>query len=807
MDGRPSCIAIAIACALASATGLAAAQDNSTSEDEAPRVSAAPAKQGLDEVVVTGRREERLTQEPVSVSVMQGEFMRQQHITDFQDLGTYLPNVRFDIGGGGQATSAGGMRPSIRGFSTSPRIQTMESPVGLAIDGVAYTRAEYFETAFFDIDRVEVLRGPQGTLFGKNTSVGLLSVATKKPSDTFKASFDGEVGEFGRQRAEIGLGGPLVPGVMNFRIAGLTDEGDGFMKNTLALTDPTAESEPGASKNRGARFQLAFPDLGGADLLLGFEHFDIQGEGIATEIRRVGANQAILFRQFDANADFEPGNWVNSMPGQYSKRVKIDNVRANVSYALAGGWGLQGVAGWTQLDSRRGGDIVPHPQGGWNTVFTEDVSSFSLEGLVTSPRFEGLFGLANVGRSSSLSASVFYQETENDPVSSSLTFAQQQILNLLGARTAPPPPMPPGSRTPLHPVEGDPGTETINRLINESSDAIGVLTQLHWSPMDRWTLTAGVRLSWEDKDTYLLQDVSDPAPFSLQTGTADMEANFSSSEFHSTPRFAVTYDWTDLTRFYVSRTKGFRAGGISSLLSNPDAANNLRFEPESIVSWEVGMRSTMPDQKLSLNVALFHMELTNFQLSTNVRVGLFNPPAVINVGEVRAQGLEADLTWRPSSWFSLISALGFNDTELVEFPFGPCAPDRPNIDGDSDSRCDLSGQPLPQAPKWTVSMTPRATAPITENLELFGSFTAQWTGSQYLDETLDPRSRQPSFYWFDASIGIGNPAQGWTLTLAGQNLSNESVATIVEGVGLTNDTFVQSVRPPRQFFAGFRYEF
>ena len=758
--------------------------------------------QELEEILVTAeRREDRLINEPTSISVVEGSFMRQQHISDFQELGNYVPNVRFDVGGGGLATSAAGMRPNIRGFSTSPRIQSMESPVGLAVNGVAYNRLEYFETAFFDVDRVQVLRGPQGIVFGKNTSVGLLSVTTNKPTDTSTGYVDFEVGELGRRRAEAAVGGPLTAGV-NFRIAGLTDERDGFMKNTTAETDPRASGTLGSHKRRGVRTQIEFPDLNGADLLVSYEHFDIRGEGLATELRRASDNVTALFRQFDANADVEPGNQVTSIAGDFSRRVVLDTFRADVTYDLAG-WGLQGVAGYSILDARRGGDIQPQPAGGWYTVFTEDTKDLTLEGLVTSPDF-GSF---------SITGGVFYQRSRTDPIASEINFAQRHIFDLLGS-VAPPapaelprPPYNPGAPAGPYPVCCD-GIEEIDRIVEQDNDAFAILAQVHWTPVDRLTITGGLRLSWEDKDARLVQINSNPAFLTELTGTLELDQNFSRSESHTSPRIALTYDWTDDVRIYASRTEGFRSGGFSSLLSNPEAADLLEFDDESISSWEAGARVNLPNQNLSLNVALFNMKLTDYQLNTQVQVGVFNPPAVVNVGKVRARGLEADVAWNPTDWLSVMGTLGFNDTDLVEFPAGPCARDRPNIDGDADSRCDLSGKRLPRSPKFALSLTPRVTFPLVNNgTELFGGFTLQWTDSQFLAETLDPRSREPSFFWLDVDIGIAHPTQGWTITLAAQNLTDESVATVVEEIGLTLDTYVQTVRPPRQVFVGVRWDF
>jgi outer membrane receptor protein involved in Fe transport len=347
--------------------------------------------------------------------------------------------------------------------------------------------------------------------------------------------------------------------------------------------------------------------------------------------------------------------------------------------------------------------------------------------------------------------------------------------------------------------------EEIDRFVFQKNDVFAILTQVNWSPADRWTITGGLRLSWEDKTARLVQINGVPAFFTELTGTLNLDESFERSESHASPRVAVTFDQSDDVSFYASYTEGYRSGGFSSLLSNPEASDLLEFEDETIEAWELGTRLFFPDQKLSLNLALFHMELTDYQLSTDVPVGIFNPPAVVNVGKVEAQGLEADISWNPTDSFSLVGALGYNDTELVDFPAGPCAPDRPNTDGDADSRCDLSGKPLPRAPKWTLTVTPRFTVPVG-NYEMFAGLTAEWTASQFLAETIDPRSEEPSFFWLNIDVGMmfGN---GWTATLTLLNVTDESVATVVEEIGLSHDTYVQTVRPPRQFFAGVRWEF
>src|SRR5262249_9039292 len=135
--------------------------------------------------------------------------------------------------------------------------------------------------------RVEVLRGPQGTLFGKNTTAGLLNVVTKKPTDEYSGDVDIDIGQLGTQRFEVAVGGPLIKSFLDFRVSALSDERDGLVRNTTVAVRPEANARMNDRDRDGVRFQLGLPDLFGANLVVGYEHVDFNFHGIGWEFEQV----------------------------------------------------------------------------------------------------------------------------------------------------------------------------------------------------------------------------------------------------------------------------------------------------------------------------------------------------------------------------------------------------------------------------------------------------------------------------------------------------------------------------------------
>ncbi|MGH7858156.1 MAG: TonB-dependent receptor plug domain-containing protein, partial [Candidatus Binatia bacterium] len=299
-----------------------------------PEASDAPRRALIEEIVVTAeRRERQLHDVPISMSVLDSDFMRKQGVTDLQDVARYVPNVRMDMAG----TQ---ILPRLRGFGTNTTVtRGFELPVGLVIDEVPYGRQDYFPSRLFDLDRVEVLRGPQGQLFGANTTVGLLNLTTKNPTVELTGFVDAELGELERRRVESGVGGPVVPGLLNFRIAGLWDEQEGHVRNTTASIAPLADELFGGRDRKAARVKLDLPDVFGAGLLLSYQRDTFDFGATPRELTHTRERFRDLVREFEPDADFVPLNYVGSQDHRGFLTADLDIFTAQGRYDL-GGWGL-----------------------------------------------------------------------------------------------------------------------------------------------------------------------------------------------------------------------------------------------------------------------------------------------------------------------------------------------------------------------------------------------------------------------------------------------------------------------------------
>lgn len=780
-------------------------------------VSEPESRRVIEEIIVTAqKRQETLHEVPISISVLDDEFLSQQSITDLQELAHHVPNVKIDTAGGFW------IQPRIRGFSTDPFNRGFEQAVGLVIDGVPYRRGEYFLGALLDLDRVEVLRGPQGTLFGKNTTVGLLNLATKKPTDELTGFINLEAGEFDRRRVEGALGGPLIKGLLNFRIAGLFDDRDGFVDNTTAALVPETFQKLGGRRQKGLRFKLDFPDLLGANLILGYERFEPESTGAGQELRLVPENLRPFFLQFDPDTDFEPENYVGSINARDAWSQSIDTFVANASYDL-GGWGLAAVAGWSMLETKgmNDGDISPLPI--ITIALAEKVPQTTFELRLTSPNLPGLFGLDRpfglaLGGSDFI-AGLFYQRGQLQPSRITARVNAAVLASWIAFQNNPDPATLPSTPRGLQLTENELGTEIYRAAFRQTSDAMAVYGQGNWHFADRWTFISGARFSYDRKKAGWVTDLDpDNAPFLVAAGAEEFTQNLTRSEFEFAPKLSMKYDWSDDITSFAGWAMAFRGGGFNNFTFSPDR-EVVEFDSETVTSWEVGTKMNLLDGAAQLDLGLFRMNLTDFQLVSEQSTIVADLPIVVNAGEARSQGVEADLRWLPATWLSVRGSLGFDDTQFLEFPDGDCEEGFEDTDGDGNPRCDLSGRSLSRAPKWTSTVTGNVTVPLASiagdrilafsstGIDLISGLTVEYQDTQYLRRTLDPRTRSPSFFKLNANIGFMHPGQGWSLGLTAQNLLDQFSANRVEGVTSGTGVFSQFVDPPRVLFGTFRWSF
>ena len=786
--------------------------------DAATEASKAPPGRVIEEIVVTAeRREERLHDVPVSMSALDNSFMRQQGVTDLQDVARYIPNVRFD-----QAGTI--IQPRIRGFSTNVVVNRgLELPVGIVVDEVPYSRADYFVSGLFDLDRVEVLRGPQGQLFGANTTVGLVNLTTKNPTDQYTGFVDGQLGELNSRRFEGGVGGPLplLRGLANFRIAALSDEQDGWVENTTRRVLPEADDVFGGRLRRSVRAKLDVPNLFGGSLLVSYQRDHLALGPTPRELTYVPPKYRGLLRQYDPNVDAGrpsgpnwPINLVGSLDTPSFRDADIDTVTARGRYDL-GGFGLNLVAGWSGLDTTAKDDADGAPWDAAKSLAVETSSQTTFELRLTSPDLAGFLGLGTLfGRlplgSTDFTTGFFFQRRTQKPTNTEAhidanLLGLMEVLNML----------PPDSMPPV--VKPPPRDEAILTRYEQTANEFSGYGQMNWHFIERWTLLYGMRLDYTTKNAVWDQRLT-PGAILLPQFIGAFTDERNNKEFHFAPKIGMKFDPTQNVDFYGNWSHNFQAGGFNNFGSTKDAATKT-VKPAEVQSWEAGTKTRFLDGAAELNLGLFWMTMKDFQLFTvspTPTSGNLPVSRVVNVGELRARGVEGDATWLATDWLTVRGSVGFNDATYLSFPLGECLSDRQGPGG----VCDLKGRPLEQAPHWDTNLTPSVRVPLTSipgfgrivpsflsKVDLTQALSFQYTDNRYLNDSDDPRTRQPAYFNLDGNVGFGNTTQGWSLQFRVDNITDERTGnTAFEGVPAAGVVW-KAPNPPRLMYGGFRWEF
>jgi iron complex outermembrane recepter protein len=769
--------------------------------------AAAPEGAVLDDMVVTAqKREQRIQDVPVSMSVIDEQFIKAQGITNVRELLLFVPNMKVETG-----STLGG--PRCRGFGLNLRNRSFEPPCGVAIDGVPYTASDYFDLAIFDIGRVEVLRGPQGTTFGKNTTAGVIHVITKNPSAGDEGLMGGvnvQVGDLNRRRGEAAIGQSFFGGAMNLRVAGMLEERDGYLRNTTADVVPGAVRTPLSGDRDGVRVKLAFPDLFGSRFLFGYESSRSRVAGFGGEASDVSADMADYMRQFDPDADFERGNFVVSTDTPEHLDIGIETFQMDWTHFI-GGWTINAVAAQSTLErqAEADADYFPAPaiRGIQNDV--NPTTSVELRGIPGT--FQGLYGLDtlwgwDLGRSELLTG-VFYQERRIDDGLLFLEGHGQILLDMIAIDSGfPPSPVPPGV----------PEKESIHTIFEQTAETLAAFAELQWYFADAWMLQYGMRLSKEDKAATWDQTMSDPHPVLTAAGWAPFTAQKERSETQFLPKVALNYKPFDGISLFARWTRGFKGGGFNSFSQTGESSSlsSLTFEPETATEWAFDAKMELFAGRAHVNLSAFRLDIVDFQTLIQVDDPVTGFPAgntVVNVGQARAQGIEGDITYLPADWLRIIATVGLNDTEFIEFPFNSCPQGEVDTDGDGDPRCDASGRPFPFAPRWNNTLTLMAHAPVADlfgfalgGLELRAGMTVEHVSSQFLNVDLNPASEQPEYLRYRANAGFGNPAQGWSFSVIGENLTDEITSQRQDDISWVVGSYPE---PRRTFYSQFQLTF
>lgn len=658
----------------------------------------------LEEIIVTAqKREQSLIQVPLSVAVVTGETIQDFKVYTFDELDRWVPNFWVN-------DSPGNNTVYIRGIGTTPGNLAFEQSVTLFVDGVYAGRARQFMSPFLDVERVEVLRGPQGALVGTNTSAGAVSVTTAKPTDAFsaRASFGYE---FENESYEVTgyISGPLSD-TLQGRLALRYEDIGGFLTNTV-----TGAEEP-ESENFIVRGSLAWQPGQNWDILGKIEATNFDTEGSA--FQRIRPPDEI---------------WDHEKETAGFGQIDDDkNDALNATLTINYGWGehiLTSITAYSEYDFTKHIHADQGPTDVWFTTFSEDFSQISQELRLISPAGETIEYIVGA----------YYHTNEVDPL-----FAGSQVI----------------FPTTVGPLMG-----THEVYFYQDTDLFSIFGSLTWNINDQWRVTGELRYTDEDKKAR--QDRAITSGF-LPPTWGDQTITDSRSDSSTDPGVKVQWQATDDTMLYATYATGSKSGGWQGN-SRDLNADNWQIDGESSENIEAGVKSTFLDGRAWLSLALYHTEYDDLQVS----VWTGTTFATANAAKATSKGFELDGAWQLAPAWSLQGGLAYLNAKYDDFPGAPCRVNEPNCDPADNNLAGVRLGWAPEWSgnlALNLDQDIGTGLRLIGTLALLYRDDVWLTPSGPEGQ---PETLQPATTWIDARLGIGSQDSRWTVALVGKNLTDE----------------------------------
>lgn len=731
-------------------------------------VSISAAERVIEEVIVTSqKREQGLIDVPASVSVIGGDMAVEAALVDAEDMVQYTPNVKFNSSNTNPVLS-------IRGFGTPPLARNIEPSVGVVINDVYYGRATFTNDGAFDMERVEVLRGPQGTLFGKNTVSGVLNFTTRSPSPELEGYLNIAGGSLNEKRLEGGVSFPLISEKLSARLAFRVRERENGNYNTTLDKELTQEDES---------FRLRLAWEASESLEFGLEYFQTDAElnGYGLQYQEATDRAAEVYREADPRFEEDVYDGRSSISvDEYSERhSKSLTFNASKFFEAIGPMSSLEVALIANVAEIRSpfvldSDFSPVDFSELGTDGPEGYDQSSVELRFTGD-LEAPFGWGN-GIDFATGLFAYQSEAAATQLSIINYDGLEQVLRAgqggLPAESAPVivPTLIAADRA----ASGDPNqnsavTRNISALDNESAS---VFAQLTWYLSDRMDVTLGARYGEEQKEGFTGSQ-SDSAVIAKQVGgQQDFFENYKENEYDFSPKLAFSWEFIDDIRLFAVVSRGSKGGGVSGPLISPI---DTTYTEETAFSKEIGIKSFLFDKTLQLNVTAYHVDYEDLQVQAFNGVQF----TTVNAAEATGKGFELDFQWLPD-WQALTIAgsIGIADTAYDEYR---CAPgtatqstdDNPAECGNEIPRQDISGREVPFAPKVSASLYPSLRFPVSDNWGMMLGLDILYQGEHYLDIDLDEQAFQEATTKYNFRAGLKQIDGGWSIVFNAKNLSGE----------------------------------
>ncbi|UTA47465.1 TonB-dependent receptor [Simiduia sp. 21SJ11W-1] len=796
-----------------------------------PTLAQDDANFALEEIVVTAqKRAESVDDVPITINAFAAEGVRDLGAQNVNDLGTFIPGVETNVGDTSQASF------TIRGISTNDFGSGSDPAVAVYVDGVYTGHGGSALVNFNDIDRVEVLKGPQGTLFGRNAAAGAISISTKAPSQETEGYADVQVGNYNKQKISLGFNTGLTD-TLALRVSGYVNSRDGFIKN--ASNTGIADDNLWVEDDQGLVGALLWQPTENTDITLRADYNKEDSDGPIGSSFTLAENEDQLF-----------DNYTTDNAG-YNDRT-IRGTSLTISHAME-------EYTFTSITAKRGYEFHQNEEEDGTdkarffltTDTIEEQSQFSqefrlnyedenLKWFVGASYFKDSIDQTYLVDATTITLDTFFLvDAFSDLVENPAAYVDQNpaffgggMQGFLTTGIAPQlnSQLPPG----ISMEAVDIGNATVANLdaanggipwqeaMNNSREltSYAVYGDVTYSFSDRLDATLGLRWSKDSKDfeiqsnytnniliptltvaglgsvpTSAVPGLPQAIPFGLiffdEIGAPGNPEKKSDSWSSVDPRLVVNYAMTDDVMLFGSIAKGYKAGGFNSLGDDPS------FDPEDVLNLEVGVKSKLMDGRMRLNASVYQFDYDNLQI-----LKLSGPAGVIptyNIKNADAMGRGFEFEWQFMATENLVlgANYGYVFTEYTRYE---------QFEGDAPGFT-LKGEPLSSMPKNKFNAMGEYSLNFADNLVLRLRGDYNYTGDRVNNSGVGAGQEIEGFQVINARATLENDAGDWSVALYANNLLDEEYLWDIGGTGDGLGSPVATRGMPRMYGVQARYNF
>ncbi len=795
-----STVALAASMCLLAATPAQAADPATVTEQQAEVQVAA-----LDKVVVQARSRAELIQDvPVPVSAISAKSLQDNNAVAFQDFAKLAPNLAAHVPNARQTSI------SIRGVGKNTANDALEPSVGVVIDGVPSAFIAQSWGNFADLDHVEVLRGPQGTLLGKNTTLGVVNIVTKAPSFKPESDFELGVGEHNAVSLKGSVGGSIQDGVLAYRASVFSEKRDGPFKNIA----PDQSNETFGERNRaGARLQFLLLPSADWSVRVIADHQE-SAELIAYTDPALFGDPA----QFPNGASRTAGTGTTytsrlsrSWFGNYQPLVTdwntVDNSGSRPTQSTSNGlsaevnWNLDDLT-LTSISSYRD-SLFDAKNANWSQF---NITHFGA--LIKQKQVSQELRLSStLGKQLDYTAGLYFLNSQVDATDRNLFggdagafYATTANYNTLIASAV-------GKQLLQDSLKG----LFTNLPAQPNTKSLAEFGQLNWHIDDKATLTLGLRRNQEDKDNSYNKFIATDSALTgnLAATTFDAAGNAIGGVYSGATAAQIaaakavrltqltsvgaiagqpinatsyaglinpSYKLSKDTMVYASLGYGEKSGSVQFNTSNLTPQN---VDPEKALDFELGLKSSLLDHKLVLNLNLYQTQIRDYQQNLTVVDATTSTGFRTYLGNVKGvllRGLELDGSYAVDRNLNFNFSGAYNDATYSDFSNAPCASDISGQPG-GQQQCDYTGRQLPFAPKVTAALGADYHLPLGGNYVLHAFGNVAYRGGANYNAGLSDLGWQDGYSIVDGGLGLQTHNGKWEVALVGKNLTDRQYVT------------------------------